>query len=202
MGTGAAAIDSSADAGYPPSVTSPLAPQLELRWDGGTLANAHLWPEPGIWVGNDFDVSTLCARRVQTIRVFSTAAWPNGSWDGFRVALYAFTGGVPGSLIWPPGGGQYYRPAGMGWRWCDVPVEWTLPSSRNAFVAAMDQYYPYPNCDPYAVDGEPLRGDSWQYGQGQWTKLETEGNLMLRVIVQGEIGVAPATLSRVKALYR
>jgi len=186
----------------PPGEGFPFAPAVELRWDNGTLATAHLWAEPGMWVGNDFDVSTVCARHIQNIRVFSTGAWPNNRWDGFRVAVFAFANGIPGSMLWPPNGGYYYRPSGVGWTWCDVPVGYTLPASWSAFVAAMDQYYPYPTCDPYAVDGDPVRGHSWQFGAGHWTRLGVDGNLMVRAVVQGEIDVSPVTLGRVKALYR
>lgn len=188
--------------GYPPAEGYRVAPGVELKWDSGTLAAAHLWSEPNTWVGNDFDVSTVCAHYIQSIKVFSTASWPNNRWDGFRVAVFAFSNGLPGSMLWPPGGGYYYRPVGIGWIWCEVPVGYSLPQSRSGFVAAMDQYYAYPNCDPFGVDGDLNRGHSWQYGMGHWTKLNVDGNLMLRVTVQGEIGVAPATLGRVKALYR
>jgi hypothetical protein len=185
--------------------------QLELSWDTGTPQWSIAWYSgAGAWVGNDFDLSTISTyRAVEKVRFYSRDNWPNAQWDGFRVGLYDFKGAVPGSILWPTsGGGYFFKPSGLqGHVWVDVRIGWTCPTT--AFVAAVEQYYNYPNCDPFALgNNTSFRGHSWQYYQGQWSPYEGSPltapyrNIMLRVIVDNEtLGVAPTSLGRVKALY-
>lgn len=183
--------------------------ELELAWDNGTRQWSIAWyTGRGSWVGNDFDLSTISAyRAIEKIRFYSRDNWPNTQWDGFRVGIYNFSS-VPGSLLWPTaGGGYFFRPSGLsGHIWVDIGIGWTCPST--AFVVAVEQYYNYPNCDPYALDSNTafLR-HSWQYYQGAWSPLEVSSvpqwrNLMLRAVVDNStLGIAPESLGRVKALY-
>ncbi|NIT37183.1 MAG: hypothetical protein GTN49_11930, partial [candidate division Zixibacteria bacterium] len=79
------------------------------------------------------------------------------------------------------------------------------------FVAAQEQFYNNPNCDPFSVDNNTVfRDHSWQYYLAKWEKLQLEQeagpyrNLMVRVWVEPGIefpGVAPSSIGRVKALY-
>ena len=90
--------------------------------------------------------------------------------------------------------------------WKCVSVDWVLPGGTTNFLAAMEQYYNYPDCDPYAVDNnDTFLGRSWQYYQGIWRPVEgtlNYHNLMLRVVVGDEMfAVKPTSLGRVKALY-
>lgn len=181
--------------------------KYELRWDSGELrTNIAMFTGGGFWVGNDFDISPIPAyRAVEKVRFYTRDDWPNSRWDGFRVGLYNFSS-VPGAMLWPTGGGGYFfRPGGLhGHVWVEVPIGWTCPV--NKFVAAVEQYYNYPNCDPLAVDDNPtfLR-HSWQYYRGSWREIWGSGsyrNLMLRVVVDNEmVAVTPSSLGRVKALY-
>jgi hypothetical protein len=179
-----------------------------LYWDNGRGSWLLAWPTgEGAWVGNDFDVSSLKTfSRIREIRIFTVYTWPNSVWDGFRVGVFAFDGGVPGSLLWPTSGnGLFFMPYGnTGWK--NVTVDWVVSGGRRSFIAAMEQYYDQPNCDAYTVDNNPtFRGHSWRYYGGSWAPLEgTYGyrNLMLRVLVDNEtVPVAPTSLGRVKALY-
>jgi hypothetical protein len=77
-------------------------------------------------------------------------------------------------------------------------------------LAAQEQFYNYPNCDPFALDNNTtFRGHSWQYYEGSWAPYERSTdpvyrNLMIRVWVepgQEFHGVAPSSIGRVKALY-
>jgi hypothetical protein len=183
---------------------------LELQWDSGKPSWLITWRSgAGVWVGNDFDVSTVKTYPyIQKVRFYSTPTWPNGSWDGFYLAVYSFAGGVPGSMMWPAGGrGKYVRGTTTGYEWQNFNVGWTLPSGVRKFVAAVEQFYDYPNCDPHLVDDNAtFRKHSWTYYQGNWHPLSNKTgyyNLMLRVIVDDDHnpGVAPATVGRVKALY-
>ena len=98
--------------------------------------------------------------------------------------------------------------APKGWQWFNV--NWVLPRANYSFMAGMEQYYNYPNCDPYCVDDNPtFRGHSWVYYGGMWGYM-TEPfhwpyiNNMIRVRVEtGHTfpGVAPTSVGRVKALY-
>ena len=72
----------------------------------------------------------------------------------------------------------------------------------------MEQYYDYPNSDPFYCDNNPtFRRHSWVYYQGQWIPWEPWDvyvNVMLRVYVEtGHTfpGVQSTSIGRVKALY-
>lgn len=189
----------------------------ELRWDNGTRSYLVCWyTGRDSWAGNDFaarfDNDTKYVRIV-SVRVYTSNKWPNERWDGFRVAIYNFAGGPepqPAERLWPTSGsGYFFKPSGAkGEYWVDVPVGWT--TANISFVAAMEQVYDQPRCDPFAVDSNPtpLR-HSWSYYGGLWKRLKTMSdpyfNLMLRVVVEdgGSFpAVAPTSFGRVKALYR
>jgi hypothetical protein len=178
----------------------PAFPQTEyeLKWDNGKLGYVKTHIEPGNWVGNDFDISTLGANNIKYIRVYSSDLWPNGRWDGFRIGVFKFNAGAPGALIWGP---RFVKGTGTGYRWCDFDVNYTLPKGATEFVAAVEQVYKYPDTDPYCLDTGPPKLRGWTYYRGIWTPLQGEGNLMLRAVMQGDIGVAPTSIGRVKALY-
>ncbi len=199
------------------SLWPPRDKELELKWDSGTRMWWLAWiTGADLWMGNDFDVSTIARYRgLEAIRVMTNLEWPNAKWDGFRVGVYAFDR-VPGSLMWPTsGGGYFFKPTGeTGWK--DVPVNWTLPKGVTAFLAAMEQYYPrwgdgglgMYDFDPYAIDNNPVfRGHTWLYRNGPpWelfylTHIVPYRNLMLRVVVADDLAVNPSSIGRVKALY-
>lgn len=200
----------------PPSAGKPSGNNdatVELKWDTGIRGLGLAWyTGAGSWVGNDFDITTVKTYPyIATIRMYSSTAWPNTAWDGMRYAIFSFSGGVPGSQIWPSGSPYFYKPTtGTGWCWVDVPIGWLLPSGTTKFVAASEQFYNYPNCDPHSLDNNPtFMGHSWQYYEGTWSPHEgypsyPYRNLMLRVVVDNDHnpGVEPASMGRVKALYR
>jgi hypothetical protein len=177
----------------------------ELKWDSGSARWQTYSASGDTWIGNDFDISTLSTfRGIKTIRVYSGPSWPNGRWDGFRVGVFAFSSGVPGSLLWGP---KYGIGTGSGYGWVDIGVNWTLPAGRDAFVGAMEQFYNPPGCDAFCIDDNPtFMGHSWQYSSGRWRLFTHSGtvpyrNLMVRVVVDDTLAVAPTSLGRVKALY-
>ncbi len=185
---------------------------LELKWDTGTRRWSVSWyTGAGYWVGNDFDVSTLKWPRaaIRKLRFYTRGAWPNGRWDGVRLAIYNFST-VPGSMLWPTaGGGYFFKPSApiQSHIWVECDINWTCPSP--AFVGAEEQYYTYPNNDAFSLDNNPtFRGHSWEYSGGSWKpfpeylNLRPYRNVMLRVVVDDEtVSVAPTSLGRVKALY-
>ncbi|HUU57205.1 MAG TPA: hypothetical protein VMW93_07675 [bacterium] len=180
---------------------------IVLSWDNSSSSWLLAWTlGADAWVGNDFDVSTLKTfSRIREMRISCYYMWPNRVWDGFRVGVFAFEGNVPGSLMWPTsGGGQFFLPLSTQ-SWQTISMYWVLPGGRRSFVAAMEQCYNFPNCDPYVVDNNPtFRGHSWQHYGGRWQPLEgTYGyrNLMLRVVVENMVGLLPSSIGRVKALY-
>lgn len=189
-----------------PAAAEPPAPATpethELKWDSGNRGISLYWyTGAGSWVGNDFDISTIATyNTIRYIRMFTTGSY------GMRYGIFGF-GAIPGSLLWGP---YFYRPTtGSGWRWVDVPVNWTLPPATRKFVAAAEQYYNYPYCDGFALDNNPtFMWHSWQYYQGAWSPMEgypsyPYRNLMLRVVVAADnADVAPMSFGRVKALYR
>ena len=180
---------------------------LELKWDSGTVRWWLIWyTGADTWVGNDFDVSTVAAyAAVQAIKLQARYDWPNLGWDGFRLGIFAFAGGVPGSLLWGP---KFVKPTGStGWK--EFTVGWTLPTGVYQFVAAQEQYYNWPpNGDAFGIDNNPrFLGHSWQYLRGAWSPFEQSNiapyrNLMIRVIVNNStLAISPVSIGRVKALY-
>jgi hypothetical protein len=180
--------------------------EFELKWDDGRPNWLMSWyTGAGSWVGNDFDISTLHVDWwIKTIKVMSGADWPNGRWDGFRLGVFTFSGGLPGSRLHGP---RFVRGSGTGFTWCRFNFgmwEWSLGENKR-FVVAAEQYYNHPNCDPYILDGNrTFQGHSWQCQSEKWEPLVGYWgyrNLMLRVVISDLMAVAPTSLGRVKALY-
>jgi len=181
------------------------AAQLELSWDTGSVNGATAWyTGAGSWGANDFNISTLAAyNRVASARIYYYPNWPNSILEGNREAVWSFLGGTPGSLLWGP---TYVRgTTAMGWN--TFAVGWTL-GAVTAFVMAFEQYYNYPVCDPVLNwSWAGTTGHSWYYYAGAWASFPQLGYgnypLMIRCTVDDSFsGVAPASLGRVKALYR
>ena len=187
---------------------------LELSWDTGERRWSVAWyTGAGTWVGNDFDTTTLKTSYVKVLKfkMYTRDTWPNQVWDGFRIGFYNFAGGVPGSQLWPTGGGGYFfKPSGAsGHVWVECDINWTCPAVK--FVACEEQFYNYPNCDPFSLDNNTsFVGHTWEYIGGTWgpfteySNLTPYRNAMIRVWVetgQEFPGVAPSSIGRVKALY-
>ncbi|UCH78315.1 MAG: hypothetical protein JSU81_11440 [Candidatus Coatesbacteria bacterium] len=191
----------------PPATTGDPASDasIELKWDSGVAQwLICYYTGAGTWMGNDFDISTLSTyRAIESFKMYSSARWPNGRWDGFRIGIWSVSGGVPGSMLWGP---KAVVGSGSGDRWIQFRVGWTLPSANNAFCAAFEQYYNYPNCDPHLVDNNrTFLRHSWLYYGGRWQPYSNSTgyyNLMVRVIVDNStLPVVPTSLGHVKALY-
>jgi hypothetical protein len=215
------ASDVAADGGYSasPNFTAP-APydqsSLELKWDNGLRRWSVAWyTGADTWVGNDFDASTLKTTyaKILKYKYYTRGAWPNLGWDGMRFAIYSFKGGVPGSMLWPTSGNPYFfkvnNPDIQSHIWVEFSIDWTCPSVK--FLAAQEQFYNHPTCDPFSLDNNTsFVGHTWEYNQGSWSPFTEYSNLapyrnaMIRVWVepgQEFPGVAPSSIGRVKALY-
>jgi hypothetical protein len=189
-----------------------LAVELELSWDNGTPSYAVNGPGTlaATWYGNHFDVvGTLKTSYVslRRFRIYTTNEWPNSQWEGFRLGVYSFYGGVPGTMIWPTaGGGAFFKPKGTGWNWYEYSLD--FPLKETAFLAAAEAIYNWPACDPLMADtNRTPRRHSWAYYEGAWAHLNGPygySNLMLRVVVETEAAypaVAPSSWGRIKGLY-
>jgi len=180
--------------------------EFELKWDDGRPTWFMTWRTgAGSWVANDFDISTLhVGWWIKTIKVMTGASWPNGRWDGFRLGVFTFSGGLPASRLHGP---KFVKGSGAGYRWCGFNFgmyEWALLGHKR-FVVAVEQYYNHPDCDPYVLDANrTFQRHSWQYQGEKWEPLVGYWgyrNLMLRVVINDLMAVAPASVGRVKALY-
>jgi hypothetical protein len=185
---------------------------VELKWDNGTTYWWLAWyTGADMWVGCDFDVSTIKTYGgLKTMRVRLRSDWPNTGWDGGRIAVYSFAGGVPGAMIWPTSGNpRFVMPTGANGAWQDFDVSWVLPGIKK-FLPAWEQFYDHPACDPFATDNSTIfSGHSWLYSSGSWQPYQVTGvtapyrNVCVRMIVDNEQNpaIAPSSIGRVKALY-
>lgn len=190
------------------AVGAVCATEYELKWDTGSARASVVCVNVGdFWWGNDFDVSTLNARYVDRIKITSSPQLQNGQWDGFRIAIWDIRA-VPAEIIWPESGvPKFVKGSGRGLVvWCEFDVGWTLPPGLNTFIAAQEQFFLPPNCDPFIFDDAvKVKTHTWFRSLPQyiWENRSWEGHtLMLRVIMQGEVSVTPTSVGRVKALYR
>jgi hypothetical protein len=201
-----------ADLAFDPGPVGAVAPGgdetdagLELKYDTGTRSylNVSFYGEDH-WYGCDFDISQFSEYRgVTRIRVFSDPGWPQPGWDGFNVAIFEFVGTVPGSVLWGP---KFIKPRRTTPGWVRCKVNWTLPAGNDRFVAAMEQYYDYPECDCFATDDNlTASGHSWQYVEDSWAYFGGNygyKNIMLRVVVDNvTVRMTPTSLGRIKGLY-
>ena len=180
------------------------AAELELKWDAGSaVGQLCYYTGAETYYGNDFNISTIATYRyVSRYRFYVWPNWPNGVYEGCRACAFAFTGGAPGSLLWGP---TYAPNTGQGWN--DWSIGWTLPAGTQAFVAAAEQYYNYPNCDPVSWSSTGTQGHGWYHYGGTWrpwSQAQPGNNpLMIRCVVDdSHSAIAPLSLGRVKALYR
>jgi hypothetical protein len=201
-----------------PAFTAPTPhdqASMELKWDNGLRRWSIAWyTGADSWVGNDFDASTLktAYAKIMKYKYYTRGAWPNLGWDGMRFAFYAFRGGVPGSMLWPTSGHPYFfvpnNPDLQSHIWVEFDIDWTCPSVK--FLAAQEQFYNNPTCDPFSLDNNTtFQEHSWKYYEGAWAPYQADTdplyrNVMVRVWVepgQEFPGVAPSSIGRVKALY-
>jgi hypothetical protein len=193
--------------GAPASPAASADGTLELKWDSGFGRWWLIWyTGADTWIGNDFDVGTVSTyAAVEAIKTYVRYDWPSIGWEGFRLGIFAYEGGVPGSLLWGP---KYFLPTGVtGSKEC--PVNWTLPPGVYEFIAAHEQFYNWPPYgDAFCIDNNPtFMGHSWSYSNGVWEPFKSERilpyrNLMIRVVMSDEtVNVSPTSVGRVKALY-
>ena len=197
-------VDRAPGSGVPPE-PSPYDGTVEFAYDSGVAMWWVIWNSgEGNWVGQGFNIATFSAYNgIKAIKLQSRVNWPNPVWDGFRIGVFSFAGGVPGSVLWGP---TFVVPTG-GTGWKEFSVDWVLPGGTTSFLAGQEQYYDYPNCEAYAIDNNPTcTGYPWQYTRGAWSTYYNPTtapyrNLMIRVIMSDEVDVAPTSIGRVKALY-
>ncbi len=209
-----AIVNGTEHAAFPrgPNRPSTLGSTLELAWDNGTRMYHVAWGTlaQGRLVGNDFGTSTLKTSHVKILKLkfYTSDVWPNYGWEGFYLSVYAFRGGMPNEKLWPSSGrGYFFKPSGVhGHVWVECPINWICPTM--AFVAAQEQWFFYPNCDPFCLDTNPTyKTHSWIYIFNNWSGMNLlvpYQNLMFRALVETGYefpGVAPTSLGRVKALY-
>ena len=179
--------------------------QIELYWDSGTCTGDFAWyTGTNTWGGVDFSISTIAAYTyIYSSRIYYYPYWPNGTWEGNGMAVYAFSGGTPGSVMMPS---RYVRGSGTVGGWQSFDVSWGLPGGVQSFVMCFSQLYNYPGVDPvYPLDSATNYGiHCWYYYQGVWAHTSSlyAGDLMLRATVDDtHSAVAPASFGRVKAMY-
>ena len=51
------------------------------------------------WAANDFSVATLAGYDyIYSSRLYYSPNWPNNTWEGNLMTVFAFSGGTPGSI--------------------------------------------------------------------------------------------------------
>jgi hypothetical protein len=192
------------------TISNANATEYELKWDTGLVHTYGVCVQvgAGFWWANDFDVSTLSTRYIDRVKIMSTGYIYPG-WDGFRIAIFEFDR-IPGSIIWPRSGvPKFVKGKGSAqWQWCEFDVGWTIPTGCEGFLVGQEQFFLPPLCDPYCFDDDRVRRlHTWLKDPTRpwklWKPSANAGyNLMLRVILKGETGLAAASFGRIKALYR
>ncbi len=127
-------------------------------------------------------------------------------WDGFRVAIFDFTAGVPGAILWPENGTpQVVTPKDSAIAgWYEFQVGWP-PLEKRQFIVGQEQYYDWPDCDPFCFDDNgdgAAEKHTWLRYEGRWSKFAAPNNLMLRIMAGYYGAVSPTSLGRIKGLYR
>ena len=143
--------------------------------------------------------------RIRFIRVFCCLEQPNGKWDGFRIAIFDFSVGVPGEIVWPESGTPKWVIPNIdeNFAWCDFDVLWVAYPYRSV-VAAQEQFFDWPECDAACFDDYgTVQAHTWfkTSSAAGWARYEGP-NLMLRLVLDVIGRVDPSSLGRIKALYR
>jgi len=198
-----------ADTVVSPTYHGPYVPEKgtdatrELSWDTGTITNAVAWyTGAGAWGGVDFNISTIATYKiVESGKIYYYPNWPNGTFEGNRMGVWSFSGGVPGSLL---NGPTYVRGTASGW---NTYANGYNLGSATAFVMAFEQYYNYPACDTVInMSSSGTASHSWYYYSGAWAGIAGLGYgsypLMTRAIMSDLTGVTPTSFGRVKAMYQ
>jgi len=190
-------------------VGAAAAAEYELQWDNGVFRYCISYGRgEKTWAGIDFDTATLKTTTWRLKRVRANLGYgQNESWDGMRLAIYNMVEGKPAEIIWPKTGKpKFVMPYGIPRliaTWCEFPISYDLPKPK--FVVALEQYYNPPFCDTFGAGyGRSFaEKHTWlnHWGAG-WARL-SDAVWMFRAVVEGptNIGVAPTSLGRVKALY-
>ncbi len=146
---------------------------VELYWDSGSIYTAWCWyTGANTWGGNDYDIATLSSYTyIYSSRIYYYPNWPNSTWDGNGMAVFAFAGGTPGSMIMRS---RYVRGSGNIGGWQSYNVGWSLGATRT-FLFAYSQLYNYPRVDPvYPEDTNASGGaHSWYYNGGVWARTSS-----------------------------
>jgi hypothetical protein len=122
------------------------------------------------------------------------------------VAIFDYTDGVPGAILWPENGEPklVIPDEGTIAGWYEFPVVWP-PLGKWQFLVGQEQYYDWPNCDSFCFDDNEFittEKHTWFGSEGRWSNFEATNNLMMRIMA-GYIGaVSPTSLGRIKGLYR
>jgi hypothetical protein len=188
--------------------------QVELKYDSGIPYVIVAFNNGAdMWVGNDFNTSDHSSGypRIDSIRWYCYDAWPPPpGFDGSYLAIYNFTNGAPGSMIWPTDSNpMWIVPSDNGFQ--DFTVDWR--TTTHTFVAANNQYNDFPYCDPFLTDDNLVdQNHSWVASGSTWQRFkdndalqETTGgynNLMMRVIITPSSEIESDSLGGIKAMYR
>ncbi|MCP4230719.1 MAG: hypothetical protein GY771_11320 [bacterium] len=188
--------------------------QIELKYDSG-IPYVIVAFNNGVdmWVGNDFDTTEHSTGypRIDSIRLYCYDAWPPpAGFDGSYLAIYDYTNGAPGDMIWPTDSNpMWIVPSDNGFQ--DFTVDWQ--TTTRTFVTANNQYNDYPNCDPFLTDDNLVdQNHSWVASDSTWQRFKdndslqdtTNGynNLMMRVIITPSTEIESSSLGGIKAMYR
>lgn len=183
-----------------------------LGYDSGIVGYSICWYEgDDHWVANDFTLGDG-GREVFSMLIATRKDWPDYGFDGFYVAIFGDMDGLPGAMVWPETGPKYVSgdeiEGTFDGIWVEVGVEADI--EQNRIYAAMEQYYNYPNSDPYCVDNNPVdREHSWEKAGSIWERMDTgdlgaitNNNLMLRLSVESKKSLITSSLGSIKAMYK
>ena len=178
----------------------------ELSRDDGTIDNAWCYLNgAGTYAGDQYDTPATL-KHLEGIKYFVwSQGWPDSTYQGFHVACWKMTSGMPGDIVWPTSGGPAYNP-NTGGNWITQAVSPTLDLSVAApsgFLVGIGFLYAYPAIDAFGVDNTGIGPYDWAYTTS-WTAAPY-GKGSARALVTDtpdNPGVETATMGTIRALYR
>lgn len=193
----------------PPWFQNPLptiSGELELSNDNGYITVAYVFAGGvGSRMACQYEKPSGSPWYLTAIKYYTKQGWPNATYEGFGVACWQFTGGQPGSIIWPAAGSfMYNHNTGGGWIQQNVVPAFNMANCPSSyFLVGIAQLYDYPFCDSFGYDDTNADEQDWANPAGTgWGQAPFGKGTARAILSQSTVGTDTPTLGIIRALYR